>query len=34
MKKWDPERMKGEALRNKEMGSYVSSRVFNLSQKD
>ena len=24
--------MKGEALRNKEMGSYVSSRVFNLSQ--
>jgi transposase-like protein len=32
MKKWDPERKKAtiEAMRNKEMGSYAASRVFNL----
>jgi hypothetical protein len=32
-KKWDPERMKSaiEAMRNKEMGSYKVSRVFNVS---
>jgi len=31
-KKWDPERMKEaiEVLRNKEMGSYKASRVFNV----
>jgi len=31
-KKWDPERMKAaiEAMRNKEMGSYNASRVFNI----
>ena len=34
MKKWDPERMKAaiEATRNKEMGSYKASRVFNVPQ--
>jgi len=34
MKKWDPERMKAtiETMRNKEMGSYRASRVFNLPQ--
>jgi hypothetical protein len=33
-KKWDPERMKAafEAIRNKEMGSYNASRVFNVPQ--
>jgi hypothetical protein len=33
-KKWDPKRMKAaiEAMRNKEMGSYKASRVFNLPQ--
>jgi hypothetical protein len=33
-KKWDPERMKAviEAMKNKEMGSYKASRVFNLTQ--
>jgi len=33
-KKWDPERMKSaiEAIRNKEMGSYKASRVFNVPQ--
>jgi hypothetical protein len=33
-KKWDPERMKAaiEAMRNKEMGSYKASRVFNVPQ--
>ena len=33
-KKWDPERMKAaiEAMKNKEMGSYKASRVFNLPQ--
>jgi hypothetical protein len=33
-KKWDPERMKAsiEAIRNKEMGSYKVSRVFNVPQ--
>jgi hypothetical protein len=33
-KKWDPERMKAaiEAMRNKEMGSYKTSRFFNLLQ--
>jgi len=33
-KKWDPERMKAaiEAIRNKEMGSYRASRVFNVPQ--
>jgi len=33
-KKWDPERMKAaiEAIRNKEMGSYKASRVFNVPQ--
>ena len=33
-KKWDPERMKAdiEAMRNKEMGSYKVSRVFNVPQ--
>ena len=33
-KKWDPERMKAaiEAMRNKEMGSYKSSKVFNVPQ--
>jgi len=33
-KNWDPERMKAaiEAVRNKEMGSYKSSRVFNVPQ--
>jgi len=32
--KFDPERMKAanEAMRNKEMGSYKASRVFNLPQ--
>jgi len=32
--KWDPERMKAaiEALRNKEMGSYRASRIFNVPQ--
>jgi hypothetical protein len=29
-KKWDPERK--EAIRNKEMGSYKASRVFNVPQ--
>jgi len=34
-KKWDPERMKAaiEAIRNKDMGSYEASRVFNVPQK-
>jgi hypothetical protein len=33
-KKWDPERMKAatEVMRNKEMGSYKSSRVFSVPQ--
>ena len=33
-KKWDPERMKAanEAMRNKEIGNYKASRVFNLPQ--
>jgi len=33
-KKWDLERIKAatEAMRNKEMGSYKASRVFNLPQ--
>jgi hypothetical protein len=33
-KKWDPERMKAviEAIRNKKMGSYKASRVFNVPQ--
>jgi len=33
-KKWDPERKKAaiEAIRNKEMGSYRASRVFNVPQ--
>jgi len=33
-KKWDPERMNKaiEAIRNKEMGSYKASRVFNVPQ--
>jgi len=33
-KKWDLERIKVaiEAIRNKEMGSYKASRVFNLQQ--
>ena len=33
-KKWDPERVKKaiEAIRNKEMGSYKASRVFNVPQ--
>jgi len=33
-KKWDPERIKAaiEALRNKEMGSYKASRIFNVPQ--
>ena len=33
-KKWDPETMKAaiEAIRNKEMGSYKASRVFNVPQ--
>ena len=33
-KKWDPERMRAaiEAIRNKEMGSYKTSRVFNIPQ--
>ena len=33
-KKWDPERMMAaiEAMRNKEMGSYKASRVFNIPQ--
>ena len=33
-KKWDPERMEAaiEAIRNKEMGSYKASRVFNVPQ--
>ena len=33
-KKWDPERMKAatEAMRNREMGRYRASRVFNLPQ--
>ena len=33
-KKWDPERKKAaiEAIRNKEMGSYRTSRVFNVPQ--
>jgi hypothetical protein len=32
--KWDPERMKAavEAIRNKEVGSYKVSRVFNIPQ--
>jgi len=31
-KKWDPERVKAaiEAIKNKEMGSYKTSRVFNV----
>jgi hypothetical protein len=33
--KWDPERMKAviEAIRNKEMDSYRSSKLFNAPQK-
>jgi len=33
-KKWDHERMKAaiEAIRNKEMGSYRASRLFNVRQ--
>jgi len=33
-KKWDPERMKAaiEAIRNKKIGSYKASRVFNVPQ--
>jgi hypothetical protein len=33
-KKWDPERMKAaiEAMRNKQMGSYKASRVYNMPQ--
>jgi len=33
-KKWVPERMKAavEAMRNKEIGSYKASRVFNVPQ--
>jgi len=33
-KKWDPERKKAaiEAVRNKEMGSYTASRIFNVPQ--
>jgi len=33
-RKWDPEMMKAatEAMRNKEMGSYKASSVFNLPQ--
>jgi len=33
-KKWDPGRMKAaiEAIRNKEMGSYKASTVFNVPQ--
>jgi len=33
-KKWDPERIKAaiEAIRNKEMGSYEASRIFNVPQ--
>jgi hypothetical protein len=33
-KKWDPERMKAatDDTRNKEMGSYKASRVFNVTQ--
>jgi hypothetical protein len=33
-KKWDPERIKAaiEVIRNKEMGSYKTSRVFNVPQ--
>jgi len=33
-KKWDPEKMKAatEAIKNKEMGSYKASRVFNVPQ--
>jgi Tfp pilus assembly protein PilV len=33
-KKWDPERMEAatEAIRNKEMGSYKASKVFNVQQ--
>jgi len=33
-KKWDPERMKEaiETVRNKEVGSYKASRIFNLPQ--
>jgi len=33
-KNWDPERMEAaiEAIRNKEMGSYKASRVFNVPQ--
>jgi predicted PolB exonuclease-like 3'-5' exonuclease len=33
-RKWDPERMKAaiETVRNKEMGSYKASSVFNLAQ--
>jgi len=33
-KKWDPERMKAaiETTRNKEMGSYKASRIFNVPQ--
>ena len=33
-KKWDPERMEAaiEAIRNKEMGSYKASRLFNVPQ--
>jgi hypothetical protein len=34
-KKWVPKRMKAaiEAIRNKEMGSYKESRLFNLPQR-
>jgi hypothetical protein len=33
-KKWDPEKMKTaiEALRNKDMGDYKASRIFNVPQ--
>jgi hypothetical protein len=33
-KKWDPERMKAaiKAIRNREMGSYKTSRLFNVPQ--
>jgi len=33
-KKWEPERIKAaiETIRNKEMGSYKASRVFNVPQ--
>jgi len=34
MKKWDPERMKAaiEAIRKNEMGSYIASKFFSLTQ--